>query len=253
MFRVTLEDAIAADEMFTPADGRSGGAAPRVHRAKQQTGGRSGHLERSAGCVGRSTCNIGALTPIDIEEDLKKSFMAYAMAVIVSRALPDVRDGLKPVHRRILYAMTRTGRDARTSPTARARASSATCWVNITRTATRSVYDAHGAPGAGFLHPLSRWWTGQGNFGSVDGDGAAAMRYTEARMSKLTMEMLRDIDKETVDFYPELRRNADAARPCCPARFPNLLVNGSQRHRGRHGDEHSAAQPRRGHRRRGYA
>ena len=169
--------------------------------------------------------NIGALTPIDIEEDLKKSFMAYAMAVIVSRALPDVRDGLKPVHRRILYSMTELG----VTPDKPFRKSArivGDCMGKYHPHGDSSVYDAMVRLAQDFS---TRYMLveGQGNFGSVDGDGAAAMRYTEARLSKLSMEMVRDLDKETVDFYPNF--DEQLMQPTVlPSRFPNLLVNGSQ-------------------------
>ena len=169
--------------------------------------------------------NIGALTPIDIEEDLKKSFMAYAMAVIVSRALPDVRDGLKPVHRRILYSMTELGVTP-DKPYKKSARIVGECMGKYHPHGDSSVYDAM----VRLAQDFSTRYTlveGQGNFGSVDGDGAAAMRYTEARLSKLSMEMVRDLDKETVDFYPNF--DEQLMQPTVlPSRFPNLLVNGSQ-------------------------
>ena len=169
--------------------------------------------------------NIGALTPIDIEEDLKKSFMAYAMAVIVSRALPDVRDGLKPVHRRILYSMMELG----VTPDKPYRKSArivGDCMGKYHPHGDSSVYDAMVRLAQDFSTRCTLV-EGQGNFGSVDGDGAAAMRYTEARLSRLSMEMVRDLDKETVDFYPNF--DETLMQPAVlPARFPNLLVNGSQ-------------------------
>ncbi len=162
--------------------------------------------------------------PIDMEEELKKSFISYAMAVIVSRALPDVRDGLKPVHRRILYAMSELG----VTPDKPYRKSARIVGDVLGKYhphGDSSVYDAtvRLAQDFNIRYPLV---DGQGNFGSVDGDGAAAMRYTEARMSKLAMEMLRDLDKETVDFYPNF--DETLMQPAVlPSRFPNLLVNGS--------------------------
>ena len=168
--------------------------------------------------------NIGHLMPIDMEEELKKSFISYAMAVIVSRALPDVRDGLKPVHRRILYAMNELG----VTPDKPYRKSARIVGDVLGKYhphGDSSVYDAtvRLAQDFNIRYPLV---DGQGNFGSVDGDGAAAMRYTEARMSKLAMEMLRDLDKETVDFYPNF--DETLMQPAVlPSRFPNLLVNGS--------------------------
>jgi len=168
--------------------------------------------------------NIGHLMPIDMEEELKKSFISYAMAVIVSRALPDVRDGLKPVHRRILYAMNELG----VTPDKPYRKSARIVGDVLGKYhphGDSSVYDAtvRLAQDFNIRYPLV---DGQGNFGSIDGDGAAAMRYTEARMSKLAMEMLRDLEKETVDFYPNF--DETLMQPAVlPSRFPNLLVNGS--------------------------
>ena len=168
--------------------------------------------------------NIGKLTPLNIEDELKKSFISYAMAVIVTRALPDVRDGLKPVHRRILYAMNEMG----ITPDKPYRKSARIVGDVLGKYhphGDSSVYDAM----VRLAQDFSIRYTlveGQGNFGSVDGDGAAAMRYTEARLSKLSMEMVRDIEKETVDFYPNF--DETLMQPAVmPSRFPNLLVNGS--------------------------
>ena len=168
--------------------------------------------------------NIGNLMPIDIEEELKKSFISYAMAVIVSRALPDVRDGLKPVHRRILYSMVELG----VTPDKPYRKSArivGDCLGKYHPHGDSSVYDAMVRLAQDFS---TRYMLvdGQGNFGSVDGDGAAAMRYTEAKLTKLAMEMVADIEKETVDFYPNF--DETLMQPAVlPSRFPNLLVNGS--------------------------
>ena len=168
--------------------------------------------------------NIGHIMPLNIEDELKKSFISYAMAVIVSRALPDVRDGLKPVHRRILYAMNELG----ITPDKPFRKSARIVGDVLGK------YHPHGDSSVyGAMVRLAQDFStryllvdGQGNFGSVDGDGAAAMRYTEARLSKLSMEMVRDIEKETVDFYPNF--DETLMQPAVmPARFPNLLVNGS--------------------------
>ena len=168
--------------------------------------------------------NIGTLLPLDVEEELKKSFISYAMAVIVTRALPDVRDGLKPVHRRILYSMSELGY----TPDKPYRKSARIVGDVLGKYhphGDSSVYDAMVRLAQDFS---IRYMLvdGQGNFGSVDGDGAAAMRYTEARMSKLSLEMVRDIDKETVDFYPNF--DETLMQPAVmPSRSPNLLVNGS--------------------------
>ena len=161
---------------------------------------------------------------IEVDKEMKRSFMAYAMAVNVSRAIPDVRDGLKPVHRRILYSMNEIG----LTPD-KAYKKCATIVGDVLGKyhphGDSSVYDALVRLAQNFSINLPLV-DGHGNFGSVDGDPPAAYRYTEARMSKLALEMLRDIDKETVDFYP----NFDDTRmqpTVLPARIPNLLVNGS--------------------------
>ena len=168
--------------------------------------------------------NIGTLIPLDVEDELKKSFISYAMAVIVTRALPDVRDGLKPVHRRILYSMSELG----VTPDKPYRKSARIVGDVLGKYhphGDSSVYDAMVRLAQDFS---IRYMLvdGQGNFGSVDGDGAAAMRYTEARLSKISLEMVRDIEKETVDFYPNF--DETLMQPAVmPSRFPNLLVNGS--------------------------
>ena len=164
------------------------------------------------------------LIPIDLEQEMKKSFISYAMAVIINRALPDVRDGLKPVHRRILYAMNELGM----TPDKPFRKSARIVGDVLGKYhphGDSSVYDAmvRLAQDFNIRYPLVE---GQGNFGSVDGDGAAAMRYTEARMDKLTLHLIGEIDKNTVDFYPNF--DETLLQPCVmPSRFPNLLVNGS--------------------------
>jgi DNA gyrase subunit A len=162
--------------------------------------------------------------PVDIEDEMKKSYMDYAMSVIVGRALPDVRDGLKPVHRRILYAMNELNND----------------WDKPYKKSARIVgdvigkYHPHGdmavydaivrmAQDFSLRYPLI---DGQGNFGSIDGDPPAAMRYTEIRMSKLSSELLADIDKETVDFVPNYDESL-VEPTLLPSKFPNLIVNGS--------------------------
>ncbi len=166
---------------------------------------------------------VGQL-PVNIEDEMKKSYMDYAMSVIIGRALPDVRDGLKPVHRRILYAMNELNND----------------WDKPYKKSARIVgdvigkYHPHGdmavydaivrmAQDFSLRYPLI---DGQGNFGSIDGDPPAAMRYTEIRMSKLAAELLADIDKETVDFVPNY--DESLVEPAVlPSKFPNLVVNGS--------------------------
>ncbi len=164
------------------------------------------------------------LIPIDLEQEMKKSFISYAMAVIINRALPDVRDGLKPVHRRIIYAMN----ELNMTPDKPYRKSARLVGDVLGKYhphGDSSVYDAmvRLAQDFNMRYPLVE---GQGNFGSVDGDGAAAMRYTEARMDKLTMHLIGEIDKDTVDFYPNF--DETLLQPTVmPSRFPNLLVNGA--------------------------
>src|SRR5918997_1268120 len=166
----------------------------------------------------------GNIKPHSIEEEIKDSLLSYAMSVIVSRALPDVRDGLKPVHRRVLYAM----HDLGLQPNRPYRKSATVVGEVIGKYhphGDSAVYDTlvRLAQGFSMRHPLV---DGQGNFGSVDVDPAAAMRYTEARMTRVATEMLRDISSDTVDFEPNF--DESLRKPSIlPARFPNLLVNGS--------------------------
>ena len=162
--------------------------------------------------------------PVEINDEMKKSFIAYAMAVNVSRAIPDVRDGLKPVHRRILYAMNEMGNTS-DKPHKKCARIVGDVLGKFHPHGDSSVYGAlvRFAQDFAIRYPLV---DGHGNFGSVDGDPPAAYRYTEARLSKLADEMLRDIDKETVDFSPNF--DASLKEPnVLPSRFPNLLVNGS--------------------------
>src|SRR6478736_1614545 len=164
------------------------------------------------------------IVPVTLEGEMRRSYLDYAMSVIVGRALPDVRDGLKPVHRRVLYAMRELGND----------------WNKAYKKSARVVgdvigkYHPHGDTAVydtivRMAQPFSMRYLlvdGQGNFGSVDGDAPAAMRYTEVRMSRIAGELLADIEKETVDFVPNY--DASESEPSVmPARFPNLLVNGS--------------------------
>ena len=161
---------------------------------------------------------------IDVEHEMKKSFIDYAMAVNVSRAIPDVRDGLKPVHRRILYAMNEIGLTS-DKPFRKSVKVVGEVMGKYHPHGDSSVYDAMVRLAQDFTinEPLV---DGHGNFGSVDGDGAAAMRYTEARLSKIASELLRDIEKDTVEFKPNF--DATSLEPTVlPSRFPNLLVNGS--------------------------
>ncbi|MFL0197906.1 DNA gyrase subunit A [Clostridium sp. WILCCON 0269] len=166
----------------------------------------------------------GKVLPIDISQEMKKSYINYAMSVIVSRALPDVRDGLKPVHRRILYSMYELGLTPEKGYRKCARIVGDVLGKYHPHGDT-SVYDAL----VRMAQDFSIRYTlvdGHGNFGSVDGDSAAAMRYTEAKMGKITIEMLRGINKNTVDFIPNF--DGEEKEPSVlPSRFPNLLVNGS--------------------------
>ncbi|QZN96918.1 DNA topoisomerase (ATP-hydrolyzing) subunit A [Symbiopectobacterium purcellii] len=164
------------------------------------------------------------ITPVNIEDELKNSYLDYAMSVIVGRALPDVRDGLKPVHRRVLYAMSVLGND----------------WNKPYKKSARVVgdvigkYHPHGDSAVyetivRMAQPFSLRYMlvdGQGNFGSIDGDSAAAMRYTEIRMSKIAHELLSDLEKETVDFVPNYD-GTEQIPDVMPTRIPNLLLNGS--------------------------
>src|SRR5437016_1811610 len=164
------------------------------------------------------------ILPRLIEDEMRESFLDYAMSVIVQRALPDVRDGLKPVHRRILFSMMEGG----LLPDRPRRKSAAAVGDVIKKYHPHgdvAVYDAlvRMAQDFSLRYPLI---DPQGNFGSVDGDPAGAMRYTEARLSPLAMELLRDISKETVDFVPNFD-GYEQEPVVLPARFPNLLVNGS--------------------------
>ena len=162
--------------------------------------------------------------PHNIAKEMRTSFIDYAMSVIVSRALPDVRDGLKPVHRRILYSMNDLGMHS-DKPYKKSARIVGDVIAKYHPHGDSSVYDAmvRMAQDFSYRYPLV---DGHGNFGSIDGDGAAAMRYTEARMSKLAMEMMRDINKNTIDFQPNF--DGEEQEPVVlPARFPSLLVNGT--------------------------
>ncbi|MBG7616815.1 MAG: DNA gyrase subunit A [Chloroflexi bacterium] len=167
---------------------------------------------------------LGKTQPINIEDEMKRSYLDYAMSVIVSRALPDVRDGLKPVHRRILYAMNDMGIRAGTPYKKSARIVGEVLGKYHPHGDT-SVYDAmvRMAQEFSMRHPLV---DGQGNFGSVDNDPPAAMRYTEARLAKIAGEMLADIEKNTVDFMPNFDDSLEEPT-VLPSRIPSLLINGS--------------------------
>lgn len=164
------------------------------------------------------------IVDIDLKQEMKESYLNYAMSVIVSRALPDVRDGLKPVHRRIIYGMNELGL-APDKPYRKSARLVGDVMGKFHPHGDSAIYDAVVRLAQDFStrYPLA---DGQGNFGSIDGDGAAAMRYTEVRMTKLAQEMLRDINKETVDFVPNFDES-EMEPSVLPSRFPNLIVNGS--------------------------
>ena len=167
---------------------------------------------------------VERIEQVDIEEQMKSSYIDYAMSVIVSRAIPDVRDGLKPVHRRVLYGMDELGLNYQ----AQTKKSATTVGHVLGRYHPHgdlSVYDT--------MVRMAQWWSlryplvhGQGNFGSIDGDGPAAMRYTEAKLEAITDEVMKDIDKETVDFVPNFDESYKEPT-VLPTRLPNLLVNGT--------------------------
>ena len=186
-------------------------------------------------------------TPVNIEDEMKRSYLDYAMSVIIGRALPDVRDGLKPAHRRVLYAMRQMG------------LASNRAYRKCAKIIGEVIgnYHPHGdQPAYDTLVRLAQDFNmrktlvdGQGNFGSVDGDPPAAYRYTEARLEALAESLMDDLDKDTVDYVAELRRDDDGADGVAG----DVSEPAGQRldgHRRRHGHQHPAAQPRRGDRRR---
>ena len=192
--------------------------------------GDDGELEETFGTVDRGESagediNGGSLQISEFGHEMKQSFIEYSMSVITARALPDVRDGLKPVHRRILYAMNESG----IYPNRPHKKSAWTVGEVIGK------YHPHGDSAVyETMVRLAQWFSmrtplidGHGNFGNIDGDGAAAMRYTESRLAKPAMELLRDLQKDTVDWQPNYDESL-AEPTVLPARFPNLLVNGSQ-------------------------
>src|ERR1700742_149313 len=164
------------------------------------------------------------ILPVNLEDEMRQSYLDYAMSVIVGRALPDVRDGLKPVHRRVLYAMRVLGNDYN-KPYKKSARIVGDVIGKYHPHGDSAVYDTM----VRMAQPFSMRYMlidGQGNFGSVDGDAPAAMRYTEVRMSRITSELLADIEKETVDFQANYD-GSETEPTVLPARFPNLLVNGS--------------------------
>ena len=190
------------------------------------------------------------LQMIEFGQEMEQSFIEYSMSVITARALPDVRDGLKPVHRRILYAMNEAG----IFPNKPHKKSARTVGDVIGKYhphGDSAVYDA--------MVRQAQWFSmrvplvdGHGNFGNIDGDSAAAMRYTESRLAKAAMELLRDLNKDTVDWQPNYDESLREPS-VLPSRFPNLLVERLVGHRRGHGHQRAAPQPGRGHRRRLHA
>src|SRR5213596_1969740 len=162
--------------------------------------------------------------PVNIEDEMRRSYLDYAMSVIIGRALPDVRDGLKPVHRRILYGMYEQGNTSNKSYRKSARAVGDVMGKYHPH-GDAAIYDSIVRMAQDFS---MRYMLvdGQGNFGSVDGDAPAAMRYTEVRMARITSELLADIEKDTVEFKPNYDDTLREPLPL-PAKIPNLLINGS--------------------------
>ena len=188
----------------------------------------------------------GRIEPRELEQEMRSSFLDYAMSVIVARALPDVRDGLKPVHRRVLYGMHEAGMQPN-RPYKKCARIVGDVMGTYHPHGDAAIYDTlvRMAQPFSMRYPLV---DGQGNFGNLDDDPAAAMRYTECRLSRIATEMLRDIDADTVDFgpnYDESRREPTVAAVALPEPARQRLG----RDRGRDGDEHAAAPPRRGRRR----
>ncbi len=178
-------------------------------------------LPPGPGAAGPSDFDI---LPITIEEEMKRSYLDYAMSVIVSRALPDVRDGLKPVHRRILYSMKESGYEYN-KPFRKSARIVGDVMGKYHPHGDQSIYDAMVRMAQDFSMRLPLI-DGQGNFGSMDGDPPAAMRYTESRLAKAAHSLIDDIDKDTVDFQPNYDESEHEPL-VLPARFPNLLVNGA--------------------------
>src|SRR6476469_5907050 len=172
--------------------------------------------------AGTEILSGGNIEPRGLEEEMRSSYLDYAMSVIVGRALPDARDGLKPVHRRVLYAMNEAGLQPN-RPYSKCAGIVGEVMKHYHPHGDSSIYDTlvRMAQDFSMRYMLA---DGQGNFGSIDDDPAAALRYTEARLSKIATELLRDSDADTVDFVPNYANNKNEPL-VLPARFPNLLVN----------------------------
>ncbi|MDX1917234.1 MAG: DNA gyrase subunit A, partial [Rickettsiaceae bacterium] len=168
--------------------------------------------------------NQTGIVPVNIAEEMRRSYLDYAMSVIVSRAIPDLRDGLKPVHRRILYAMHESGYHYNKQYRKSARIVGEVIGKYHPH-GDAAVYDSLVRMAQDFSLRVMLI-DGQGNFGSIDGDSPAAMRYTESRLAKISHSLLEDLDKETVDFFPNYD-GSETEPKVLPARFPNLLVNGT--------------------------
>lgn len=194
-----------------------------VEDEEGEAGEKSLEAKINAG-IGTLDINIGKISETDFAREMRTSFLEYSMSVIVARALPDVRDGLKPVHRRILYAMSESGITPN-KPHVKCARPVGDCMGKYHPHGDAAIYDTlvRLAQDFSMRVPLI---DGHGNFGSIDGDSAAAMRYTEARLNKPAMELLADLEKETVDWQPNYDESMQEPK-VLPARFPNLLVNGS--------------------------
>ena len=246
--QVTIDDAAMAERSLHRPDGRQGRAAQGVHReARHATCGSSTSSARLIGSMeGSLDALTGRIEERELDHEMRSSYLDYAMSVIVGRALPDVRDGLKPVHRRVLYAM----HDLGLQPNRPYRKSAFIVGEVMGKYhphGDSAIYDTlvRMAQDFSLRYPLV---DGQGNFGSIDDDPPAAMSYTEARLARLATELLRDIEAETVDFGPNYDEStAGAAGPAgaVPEPARQRLVGD----RGRDGDQHPAAQPARGDRR----
>jgi DNA gyrase subunit A len=212
------------DPTELPGSGAAGDGSPPVGTPEPTPGDPVARRDDGTPLDETGSVLAARVEPVVIEDEMRSSYLDYAMSVIVGRALPDARDGLKPVHRRILYSMDETGlRPDR--PYRKCASAVGDVMKKYHPHGDSAIYDALVRMGQDFSIRYELI-DGHGNFGSIDGDPAAAMRYTESRLSRLAMELLRDIDEETVDFVPNYDGYEDEP-VVLPARFPNLLVNGS--------------------------